>query len=453
MMRQISHLLGLLLALQLSQAQSLPETVSLEEALAFGVENNRNIANANREVQRAYKERWSTIAIGLPQISASANYQNFIELPTSLIPAQFFGGQDGEFAEVQFGTPQTLIAGVRVDQLIFDGSYLVGLEASKVYLAISENLLEKTVLEIRKNIVTTYSSVLLLRANIDFLEQNSASLKSTLSELNQLYQNGFEEEESVEQIRLTLSGIETQLRYAKNSERITLDMLKLLMGFPTESPLFLSDSLEEIAADGLFESEPADFTQLNNNIDIKIAENNLQSEKMLYKYERSKNIPRLSAFINGNYTGNSQTFSFTQADQKWFGASLFGVNLQVPLFSSFQRNALSQKAKIAMEQAQSSLEETQERVYVEVQAAYNDYQLAVDTFFTQKENLALAGRIEGKNQTKFFEGVASSFELREAQIQLYNAQNNYIQALQNIIQKKLALETLVNTPNEINNKK
>jgi outer membrane protein TolC len=132
---------------------------------------------------------------------------------------------------------------------------------------------------------------------------------------------------------------------------------------------------------------------------------------------------------------------------------LFGVNLQVPLFSSFQRNALSQKAKIAMEQAQSSLEETQERVYVEVQAAYNDYQLAVDTFFTQKENLALAGRIEGKNQTKFFEGVASSFELREAQIQLYNAQNNYIQALQNVIQKKLALETLVNTPNEINNKK
>lgn len=174
---------------------------------------------------------------------------------------------------------------------------------------------------------------------------------------------------------------------------------------------------------------------------------------MLYKLERSKNIPRLSAFINGNYTGNSQTFSFTQADQKWFGASLFGVNLQVPLFSSFQRNALSQKAKIAMEQAQSSLEETQERVYVEVQAAYNDYQLSVDTYFTQKENLALAGRIEEKNQTKFFEGVASSFELREAQIQLYNAQNNYIQALQNVIQKKLTLETLVNTPNENNIKK
>lgn len=254
MMRQIFKFLGLFVVIQLTQAQTLPDTISLEEALAFGIENNRTIANASREVQRAYKERWGTIAIGLPQISASANYQNFIELPTSLIPAQFFGGKEGEFAEVQFGTPQTLIAGIRVDQLIFDGSYLVGLEASKVYLAISENLLEKTVIEIRKNIVTTYSSVLLLRANITFLEQNSASLKSTLSELSQLYQNGFEEEESVEQIRLTLSGIETQLRYAKNSERITLDMLKLLIGFPTEIPLFLSDSLEKIASDGLFKS-------------------------------------------------------------------------------------------------------------------------------------------------------------------------------------------------------
>jgi outer membrane protein TolC len=445
---KILFTLSFFLGLQSVFAQTLPDSVSLEEALAFGEQNNRTIQNANLEVQKAYKDKWSTIAIGLPQISANANYQNFIELPTSLIPAQFFGGNEGDFAEVQFGTPQTMDAGVTVQQLIFDGSYLVGLEASRVFLAISENILQKTLLEIRKNIVNTYSSVLLARENIQFLENNHKNLTNTLEELNQLFRNGFEEEESVEQLRLTLSGVETQLRYAKNLERITLNMLKLLIGFPTQSPLLLSDTLEKLTDASLFSLQISEDISLSNNVDIKMAENNLLSETLLYKYERSKSLPRLSAFLNGNYTGNSETFSFTQSNQKWFGAALFGINLQVPIFSSLQRSANSQKAKIAVSQAEKSLTETQERITIEVQAAENEYQLAVENYFTSKENLALAKRIEEKNQTKYFEGVASSFELREAQLQLYSAQNNYIKAIQNVIQKKLALETLLNTPQQ-----
>ena len=108
----------------------------------------------------------------------------------------------------------------------------------------------------------------------------------------------------------------------------------------------------------------------------------------------------------------------------------------------------SQKAKIAVDQAETSLEETQERISIEVQAAVNEYELSVETYFTNKENLALAERIEQKNQSKYFEGIASSFDLRQAQLQLYSAQNNYISAIQNVIQKKLTLETLLNTPIE-----
>ena len=431
-----------------SQAQTLPDAVSLEEAIAFGEQNNRTVKKASMEVQKAYKEKWSTIAIGLPQISATANYQNFVELPTSLIPAQFFGGKEGEFAEVQFGTPQTMDAGVTLQQLVFDGSYIVGLQASNIFLTISKNVLEKTLLEVRKSIVNTYSTVLLVRENISFLEKNKTNLNKNLEELNQLFRNGFEEEESVEQLRLTLSSIETQLRYAKNLERISLDMLKLLMGFPTQSPLLLSDTLEALTNESLFNASAPENINLDYNIDVKIAQNNLLSENLLYKYERSKNLPRLSAFLNGNYTGNSQSFTFTQGDQKWFGAALFGVNLQVPLFSSLKNRAISQKAKIAVSQAETELTETKERISIEIQAAENDYKLAVENYFTNKENLGLATRIEQKNQTKYFEGVASSFELREAQLQLYRAQNNYIKSIQEVIQKKLSLETLLNLPQQ-----
>jgi outer membrane protein TolC len=317
-----------------------------------------------------------------------------------------------------------------------------------VFLTISKNIFEKTLLEVRKNIVNTYSSVLLVRENILFLEKNKQNLTNTLEELNQLFRNGFEEEESVEQLRLTLSGVETQLRYAQNLERITLNMLKLLMGFPSQSPLLLSDTLDKLTNESLFNLQIPEEHNLDNNVDIKIAENNLLSETLLYRYERSKSLPRLSAFLNGNYTGNSETFSFTESSQKWFGAALFGVNLQVPIFSSLQRRANSQKAKIAVSQAEKNLTETQERIFIEVQAAENEYQLAVENYFTNKENLDLASRIETKNQTKYFEGVASSFELREAQLQLYSAQNNYIKSIQNVIQKKLILETLLNTPQQ-----
>ena len=444
MIKKTNILQLLFFGLSFLQAQDSPEAVTLEEAIEFGLENNRNIINANLEVQKAYKEKWKTIATGLPQLSARADYQNFIELPTSLIPAQFFGGNDGEFAEVQFGTPQTMSAGITLNQLIFDGSYVVGIEATKVYLDASKNILEKTVLEIRKNIVNSYFSVLLVRANIGFLEKNRDNLNSNLTELIQLFKNGFDEEQSVEQLRLTLSSVESQLRYAQNMERTTLNMLKLLLGFPTASPLFLSDSLEILTTPDLFQISDENF-KTENNIDIKIAENNLLSESLLYRYERSKSLPRISAFLNGNYTGNSESFTFTNVDQKWFGASLFGVQLQVPIFSSLKRRASSQKAKISVSQARSLLKETKERIFIETQAASNKYKLAIENYFTAKENLALANRIKDKNQIKYFEGMVGSFELRQAQLQLYSAQNNYIKAIQSVVQKKIGLETLLNS--------
>ncbi len=444
----LTPLILLLCIISIARAQERPQRISLDQAVTFGQENNRQILNASREVQRAYKERWSTIAIGLPQISANADYQNFLELPTSLIPAQFFGGKEGEFAEVQFGTPQTMTAGVTLRQLIFDGSYFVGLEASTVYLDISKNILEKTALEIKKNIVSTYSSILLIEENILFLEQNKKTLEANLNEVTDLFRNGFEEEESVEQLRLTLATVANQLRYAKNTKKVTLNMLKLLMGFPTEAPLELSDTLDTLTTEGLFEQEYHSDLSIENNIDLKIAQTNLRSENLLFKYEKSKNMPRLAGFINGNYTGNSQTFSFTEADQKWFGAALVGLNLQVPIFSSNLKRAQSQKAKIAIEQAETELEETQERINIEVDAAINEYNLAVETYFTNKENLALASRIEEKNQAKYFEGMASAFDLRQAQLQLYSAQNNYITSIQQVIQKKLTLEILLNPTEE-----
>lgn len=424
--------------------QDLPESLTLNEAIEFGLSNNRSIINADREILKAKKERWKTIAIGLPQVSSQINYQNFLEMPISLVPSEFFGGKAGTFEELTFGTEQIMVGSVKMEQLLFDGSYLVGLEASRVYLKISENLFEKTNLEVKKLIVNTYTNVLIAKLNISFLEKNKIALEANLGEITELFKTGFEEQEAVEQTQLSLSQINNQLKYAKNLMKITQEMVKFIIGYPAEKKLILESELEDIFNEDVFFDSIPSINQIDNNIDIRIADNNVKSEELQFKYEKSKSLPKLSGFINQTYTGNSNDFTFTDSQQKWYGSSIVGLNLTIPLFSSFGRSAISQKAKISLDQAITQLTETQERIKIEVNAAYNDYQLSIDNYFTEKENLRLAESIEKKNQNKFFEGVVQSFELRIAQMQLYSAQNNYVTAIQSVINKKTILETLLN---------
>ena len=424
--------------------QDLPESLTLNEAIEFGLSNNRSIINADREILKAKKERWKTIAIGLPQVSSQINYQNFLEMPISLVPSEFFGGKAGTFEELTFGTEQIMVGSVKMEQLLFDGSYLVGLEASRVYLKISENLFEKTNLEVKKLIVNTYTNVLIAKLNISFLKKNKIALEANLREITELFKTGFEEQETVEQTQLSLSQINNQLKYAKNLMKITQEMVKFIIGYPAEKKLILESELEDIFNEDVFFDSIPSINQIDNNIDIRIADNNVKSEELQFKYEKSKSLPKLSGFINQTYTGNSNDFTFTDSQQKWYGSSIVGLNLTIPLFSSFGRSAISQKAKISLDQAITQLTETQERIKIEVNAAYNDYQLSIDNYFTEKENLRLAESIEKKNQNKFFEGVVQSFELRMAQMQLYSAQNNYVTAIQSVINKKTILETLLN---------
>jgi outer membrane protein TolC len=433
--------------LLVAHAQDLPKSLSLDEAILYGLTNNRSIINADREIQKAKKDRWKTIASGLPQISSDINYQNFLKMPVSLVPAEFFGGNPGEFAELTFGTEQNMIGAVKMEQLIFDGSYLVGLEASRVYLSISENLFEKTQIEIKKLITTLYTNTLLAKYNIMFLEKNQATLENNLEEIHQLFRNGFEEEESVEQIRLSLSQINSRLKYAKNLQEIEANMLKFVIGYPLEEPLKLSDELDDIFNEELYFQTLPSTDNLQNNIDIKIADNNVKAETLLLKLEKSKALPTINGFINQTYTGNSNEFTFADSNQKWYGSSLLGLNVRIPIFSSLGRSASTQKAKISLDQAKTILEETQTKIRIEVNAALNEYRLAVDNYFTEKENLKLAESIAKKNQIKFSEGMVKSFELRMAQQQLYNAQNSFVAAIHKVIANKVTLESLLNQNN------
>ena len=425
-----------------TKAQDIPETFTLQEAIDWGMEYNRTLQSASMEYQKAHKEKWKTISIGFPQINANLQYQNNIEQPVSLIPAQFFGGNEGEFAEVVFGTKQTATGMVELNQLLFDGTYVVGVQGIRHYIETAANVLEKNQLEIKKAIITAYVNVQVAHENLKILNKNIVALENNLRETQALLSNGFVEEESVEQLRLTLSSLKVQINYTHKTVALVENVLNLLLGIDISKKIKLTETLEVLVTKEILEDKNTD--DYSNNIDLRLAENNVTSESLLYRLERAKALPSFSAFLNGMYMGNSDTFTFTQSNQKWFGSSAFGLRVRVPIFSSLGRTASSQKAKLSLLQAETQLIETKAKVYVEWQNAKNNYSLAIDNFQTAKENVALAERIERKNTTKFFEGLTGSFELRQAQVQLYQAQQNLVQSMRQLILDKTTLETITN---------
>ena len=433
---------------RLISAQEYPQSLSIEEAVSFAIENNSEIKNAKREIDKAYKEKWKTISEGLPQVKANFDYTNFLELPVSLIPAQFFGGQEGEFTEVSFGTEQNLVGSARISQLLFDGSYLVGVKATETYLKISDNALEKTTLEVKKQVTNSYVNTLLSEANVDFIEKNITTLNKTLNETKKLYQNGLIEEESIEQLEITLSELKSQRNFAAQYSLLLMDVLKILLGYNENDTLTLKSSLESVVNSQILEMPKLESWDINSNIDVKIANNNVEYKRLEYKLEQSKSLPKLSTFISGAYTGNSNSFSFYNQNQKWFGSALIGVSIDVPIFSSLGRSASSQMAKISYEQSKTNLETAQQQIKVSAKNAKANYELAIDNLYATKSTMSLAERIENKNQIKFSQGMVSSFELRQAQIQLYNSQKKYLDALKNLVSKKIELETLLNITNK-----
>lgn len=425
-------------------AQNEPLLFSLESAIDYAFENNINAKNSESDVRLAQLQKWQTTSTGLPQISANVAYNNWIKQQVSLIPAEFFGGAAGQFTEVAFGTTQTMNGSVTLNQKIFDGSYLVGLQAAKVYLEISKNAKEKTLSELRKAVVNAYGNVLMTEENLKIINSNIQVLENNISELKEVYKNGLIEEESVKQLQLTLSGLESSRNYNLNLKKIAYQMFNLTIGLDIDSEVRLTDPLETLVlATQLKSSEKTDGTA-ENVIDFKIAQNDFRSKELLLKLEKSKALPTLNAFINGSYAGNSNQFDFFKRSQKWFGASQFGVNLSIPLFSSFGRTSLTQKAKINLEKSKRNLNDVKQKIELEIERAKNDLDFALQDLKTKKQAQELAERIEHKNQVKFSEGIASSFELTQAQTQLYSAQQQYIQAMFTLVNKYVLLDTLLN---------
>ncbi|MBG50176.1 MAG: transporter [Pseudozobellia sp.] len=419
---------------------------TLEEAIEFALENNYSAINSDRDLVDARKQKWETIADGLPQINGSVSYQNQLKQPVSLLPAELAGGEPGTFIPVVFGQPQQMTATATLTQKIFDGSYIVGVQATKSFLSYSANNNEKTDQDVRKAVVEAYGNVLLAKESVAIFEKNKGTLENNLFETQKLFENGLSDEESVEQLQITLSSVDNQLKNAVRLENITLQMLNLVMGIAIDAPTQLEEDLDALAVKQIdFELMETQFN-IENNVDYKMAINLTEQRFFEWKLARSRALPTLSSFVNYGSSSFADKFDFFSSDQDWFDSSVLGFDLSIPLFSSGKRSASTARAKIALEKAKTQLSEAEEQIRLQLEQAKSNYILSIEEYNTAKENLGLAERIENKNQIKYTEGLASSFDLRQAQTQLYDAQSGYLQSMVEVINKKTELELILNDP-------
>ncbi len=417
-------------------AQETPKTFSMQEAVNYALENNKNINNADLSILAAERQVWETTARGLPQISGKVDY-NFNAI-------RAFDPEPGDVFGFIFPKHQ-VTPSVTLNQLIFDGGYIVGLQSNKVFLEISKNAKDKTVNTIETNVINAYNNALLTKESIEITKNNIKVLSDNLEETRKIFENGLTEEEDVEQLQLTLSSLENNLRSLETLSEISKGYLKILMGLEQDETIELTDTLESLVVENISLNLISDTHSVSNNIDYKIAANDAESKRLEYKLEKSEQLPKVNAFLNSNYLGISESFgNYFEAQQEWFFTTSTGVSITFPIFTSFGGKAKRQRAKIEWDKAKNSLIDTENQISIEFKNAKNEYQLAIDTYDNKQKNLALAEKIEKKNTIKFKEGIASSFDLRQAQLQLYTSQQEYLQSIIDVINKKANLKNLLN---------
>jgi len=422
-----------------------PRELSLKEAQAYAVEHSTATQNARLDVAMAKKKIWETTASGLPQISASVSYMNNLQIPTTLIPAEFLDpdAEPGTFIGVKFGTQHNATMSLTLNQLIFSGSYIVGLQAAKIYLRLSLEQLIKSEIDVKEAVTNTYYLILLAEDNKRTLEASLQNMKKTLEETKELYKAGFVADTDVDQIQLSVTEIANALGSITRQVEITYRLLKFQMGFELEKEIRLSQTLEDILKEINSEELLTGGFNLFNHIDYRMVDSREKSLTLLLRREKSDYLPTISAFISHNRMAMRDAFNFF-SKEIWFPSTAVGLNISIPIYSSGMRGARVAQAKLDLEKAINLKQQVEDGLKLELLQARSAFTDGLEKTKSTKDNVKLAKKIYDKTLIKYNSGTASSLELIQVHNQYLTAESNYTRAVVDLLNAKTRLDKALN---------
>ena len=422
----------LIITLLLSASVSAQHRFSLEEAQTHGLQHNIEMKNARLDVQLAKKQVMETVAIGLPHISAEAQWQNFLEVPTTVMLANMMNpsAPADSLIEMQFGMQQNASATLTASQLLFDASYIVGLKASKVFKKFSEQAMHLTERQIQDSIAVAYFNVLLSESNQEFFTTLVEVHEHILGEIQARYEMGFVEDIDVDRMALVLSNMQTQSDNMNRIAEVSYLYLKLILGIPLSEQLQLTDSLSGM----LEQSQSYHLEQpiVQNRLEYQLAETQVKLNTLDVRRYQSAWLPSIAAF--GTYSENAMRneFNFTQSGS-WYPTKMVGVKATLNIFDGLSGTAQTQQARIRLEQSKNNKFNVEQSLLLDYEASKGAYLTAISKQEHTNNNLQLAEKIYQKTLAKYKEGLVSSSELAQAGADFMQSHSEYATAIKELL--------------------
>lgn len=405
---------------------------SLKDAVAYAMQNNPDIKNGFLDVEIAKSKVKEVTAIGLPNLSAAIDFNDNLKLPVFVFP----NPQTGEQQPIRIGTKYQTSASLTFSQLVFDGTYFLGLKAASEYVELSSRAHAKNETDVKADVIKTYFLVLITRENIKMVESNLNTITQNYNEAKAMKEAGFMEQLDVDRLQLAVSTLNIQLAKLKDQSVLTELLLKNKMGMPVEQALKLTESLDQLNArfsvDNLL-SATVDPVQRN---EYRLVSQQLVLNKLDLKRYQVAKYPTVRGFVNYK----ESTFGDQLKFDPWYPTSIWGLSLSVPLFTGFGNNARIEQARYNLTKTQNTLVSIENGIKMQVFQAKQNYLRAVDMVVLQQNNLTLATSIYETASKKFKEGVGSNIELLSADQDYKKAQVEYLNAVYDMLSAKIELQ-------------
>lgn len=413
--------------------------LSLEEAQEYSIKHNRMVISAKLDVEASKMAFWQTISAGLPQISSSAGITDNIKQMTFLIP-NFLTPDPNDKTEITMGTQYNASLAIQASMPLFNAPYLVGIETSKLAKKLAETNASNTELDIRESVALAYYLILVSEESLKILNGNLANLHETLKSTQTMYSVGMAETTDVDQMVSNVNMVENSKSSLERTIELNYNLLRFQLGVQSDTRIRLTSTLEDFTKEINVEALLSQEFNYTNNLNYRLVEGQEQLSAMSLKAQKALVLPALAGVVSGTKTGMGDKVK----EINWYNSSLVALQLSVPIIASGQRYAAIKKAKFNLEKATNTKEMITDQLKIqEKQLRYNLVNANLQ-YKSQKDNVEVSRRVYESMENKFKQGMASSLELTQANSQFLTAENNYISALMNLLQTKLAFDRLLN---------
>jgi outer membrane protein len=423
----------IVLCFQLSFGQA-ELSLSLDQALEMALQKNTTMLNAALDIDYAETQVNEIKAQGLPQVNGSADFSHTFKIPVQIIPGDFVG-QPGTTIAAQFGVPFNVNVGVGASQLLFDGTFFLGLKAASEFVNISKLSASASEIDIKEGVTKAYYMALISQQNIGQLSTSLANIKKLQSETEQLYTTGFAEKLDLDRLTLSVSNLEININKLQNQAKLAKQLLLNTIGVDVNQELTLTS---EIPGEPTSDSYAAVFNP-DNRIEIKLIDQQQELNQLNLKRYKMGYFPSLY----GNFSYGSSTFAsdgkFGELGDEWYGNGRYAVSLNVPIFDGLYKKAKMDQAKIDIKKTENTKQQALLGMNLQVGQAKTNYLNTLKTIELQKKTQDLAESIFNTTKIKFKEGIGSSFEMINAESELTQANTNYLNALYELNVAKIDL--------------